>query len=110
MTIPKYHDHQILKADAESGVEDIYWYRDSAAFYISTFKGGSSLNYYNIRNLKGAYSERFLRDSINLNGIDSKGKYWREYKYKNIYIGYCNVKAKDHLLFDNSFDSLVFKK
>jgi len=108
--IPKYHDFKILKADAESGVEYIYWYDDSAAFYISTFKGGSSLNYANIRNLKGAYAKRSISDSIKLNGIDFNGKYWREQKYNNIYIGYVNVKAKDYFRFDNSFNTIKFQK
>lgn len=64
ISIPAYKSHQVVKSDAEEGAEYVFWYKDSSAVYVSTFKGGTTINYQNIRNTPEAYGNRFLSDSI----------------------------------------------
>ena len=109
LNIPKYKNQQIVITDAEEGIEYIFWYKDSAAVYVSTFKGGATVNYQNIRNWPYAYSKRFSSDSINLQGIDAKGKLWREIKKHELYVGYYRINPNDKLTFDKAIADYVLK-
>jgi hypothetical protein len=109
LKIPKYKNLSVIKADAEEGIEYVFWYKDSSAVYISTFKGGPTVNYQNIRNKPSAYDKRFSSDSINLRGIDATGMIWREIKKHELYVGYFGVNPKNKLIFDQAIDGYVFK-
>ena len=69
LSIPQNYSLQRIKAGGEAGIENRYWYNDSAVIYISDFKGGSSLNYENIRKQDGAYAKRFESDTVTLLAI-----------------------------------------
>lgn len=107
--IPRYYSLQRIEAGGEDGVERRYWYRDSSVIYISTFRGGSSLNYENIRKQEAAYSKRFGFDTITLSGVNDSGKYWKEVKYYNLYYGYANVKEEEKKYFDQAISSIQIK-
>lgn len=109
LSIPQNYSLQRIKADGEAGTENRYWYSDSAVIYISTFKGGSSLNYKNIRKQEGAYAKRFESDTVTLSGINESGKYWKEVKYHSLYYGYSNVKADEKKSFDRAISSVKIK-
>jgi hypothetical protein len=109
LSIPRNYSSQRIKAGGESGIENRYWYKDSAVIYISDFKGGSSLNYDNIRKQEGAYATRFASDTVTLSGINKSGKYWKEVKYHSLYYGYSNVEADEKKSFDRAISSVKIK-
>ena len=109
LSIPQNYSLQRIKAGGEAGIENRYWYRDSAVIYISDFKSGSSLNYENIRKQEGAYAKRFESDTVTLSGINESGKYWKEVKYHSLYYGYSNVEADEKKSFDRAISSVRIK-
>jgi hypothetical protein len=109
LNIPKYKSQQVIKADAEEGIEYVFWYNDSSAVYVSTFKGGANLNYENIRNTPDAYSKRFSSKNVDLQGRDPLGKMWREIKKEDLYIGYYKISAKDKLVFDQAIENYILR-
>ncbi|MBI2282848.1 MAG: hypothetical protein HYU71_03970 [Bacteroidetes bacterium] len=109
INIPKYKNQQVIKADAEEGVEYVFWYKDSSAIYVSTFKGGANLNYENIRNTPDAYNKRFSSTNVNLQGVDVAGKAWREIKREDLYVGYFRINMKDKQVFDQAIDDYILK-
>lgn len=107
LKIPKWASIQKIKADAESGAENQYWYADSSVFYITDKNG--TLNYSSIRKQDGSYSRQFMSDSISLAGIDERGNYWREIKYRGLFYGYSNVPLTKKVIFDDALGSLKIK-
>lgn len=91
------------------GEEHRYWYKDSALIYVSDAKGNTSFNESLIRIQDGAYTRKFLSDSIILKGIDGKGNYWQELKYKGIILGYFNISADKKALYDSVFLSIRYR-
>ncbi|WP_164714154.1 hypothetical protein [Chitinophaga rhizosphaerae] len=91
------------------GQEHRYWYPDSSLIYISDASGNTTVNERLIRLQNGAYSRKFLSDSIILSGIDEKGYYWREVKYKGLLYGYFNVSPEKKQLYDNAMLSIKYK-
>lgn len=63
--IPKYRRGIRIKAGGEDGGSYLFWYKDSAAFYVSTLRTVGK-NYDNIRNQNGSYGKQFTSDSIAL--------------------------------------------
>ncbi|TDO28701.1 hypothetical protein [Sediminibacterium goheungense] len=109
LQLPKYVKKTIVSNDAEVGIEYTFWYRDSTAIYVSTFEEGGTLNYGNIRNKPMAFSNRFMSDTIDLTGIDSFGKLWREVKKGDLFYGYLKVDSLNKLTFDKALESIVVK-
>jgi len=105
INIPKCYSFERIKANAEYGREERYWYKDSSVIYISDLKSGSTLNYSNIRGQKNAYAKRFEFDTITLSGINKFGKYWKEIKYNQLFYGYSNIPANEKKLFDHALSS-----
>lgn len=91
------------------GKEHRYWYSDSSLIYLSDAKGSTSVNEQLIRQQEGAYSRKFLSDSIMLTGTDEKGNHWQEVKYKGILYGYSNVPPEKKQLYDNAMLSIKYK-
>lgn len=91
------------------GEEHRYRYSDSSLIYISDAKGNTTVNEQLIRQQDGAYSRKFLSDSIMLKGTDEKGNYWQEVKYKGILYGYSNVPPEKKQLYDNAMLSVKYK-
>jgi hypothetical protein len=107
LKIPKWASIKKIKADAESGTENQYWYADSSVFYITDKNG--TLNYSSIRKQDGSYSKQFMLDSISLTGVDEKGNYWREIKYRGLFYGYSNVPLAKRIFFDGALSSVKIK-
>lgn len=91
------------------GQEHRYWYSDSSLIYISDANGNTTINERLIRLQDGAYSRKFLSDSIILSGTDEKGYYWQEVKYKGVLYGYSNVSPEKKQLYDNAMLSIKYK-
>lgn len=108
MQVPK--DFKLIKIyTGGEGEEHRYWYSDSSLIYISDAKGLTSYNEQLIRQQEGAYSRKFLSDSIMLKGTNEKGSYWEEIKYKGLLYGYSNVPPDKKQLYDNAMSSVKFK-
>jgi hypothetical protein len=107
LKIPKWISIKKLKADAENGTENQYWYADSSVFYITNKNG--TLNYSLIRKQDGSYSKQFMSDSVSLAGVDEKGYCWREIKYRGLFYGYTNVPLTRKIFFDDALGSIDIK-
>ncbi|MFY0256378.1 hypothetical protein ACDQ55_20775 [Chitinophaga sp. 30R24] len=108
MRVPK--DFKLVKIyTGGEGEEYNYWYSDSSLIYISDAKGNASFNEQLIRQQEGAYSRKFMSDSIMLKGTNKKGNYWKEIKYKGLLYGYSNVPPDKRELYDNVMLSAKFK-
>ena len=102
--VPKGYQFRGIKADAEAGSEQQYWYTDSSVIYVTDF--GGTINEANIRNQENAYGKRLVSDSISLNGTDSKGNHWKEIKYKGVLYGYSNVPKDKMQIFEKAIASV----
>lgn len=91
------------------GEEHRYWYSDSSLIYISDAKGNTTVNDQLIRKQEGAYSRKFLSDSIMLKGTDERGNYWQEVKHKGILYGYSNVPPEKKQIYDDAILSIKYK-
>lgn len=91
------------------GAEYRYWYSDSSLIYVSDAKGNTTVNERLIRQQDGAYSRKFVSDSIMLKGTDERGNYWQEVKYKGVLYGYSNVPPEKKQLYDNAMLSVKYK-
>lgn len=87
-----------------------YWYADSSVIYITSEKGIHTLNYENVRRIKGAAATRFLsKDTMSLTGKTQKNLYWKDIKLKELNIGYTNVPKNKKELFDKALESIKKK-
>ena len=105
--IPKHKKKQVFLASAEAPVDYIFWYKDSAAIYVSTEIGSSFINTEIPHNQDSLSSKWFFSDSITISGINYKGFLWKEHKVKGIHIGYINVRPRDKKMFDRSIDNYI---
>ncbi len=105
--IPQWMSIIKIKADAESGTENQYWYKDSSVFYITDKNG--TINNFSIRKQNDSYSKEFMSDSISLSGIDEKGNCWREIKYRSLFYGYANVHLINKSIFDDALNLIKIK-
>ena len=87
-----------------------YWYQDSSVIYLTKDLGISTINDRNIRNQDNAYAKRlhaFLaNDTLSLEGLDSKGLFWKEIKSKTICFGYANVTKEKKAVFDEALNTI----
>jgi hypothetical protein len=111
MNIPANYSLNEKTGDGEAGYEKQYTYSDSSIIYISDFN--INVNYNNLvkSNKYEKYFVAFLNgDTISLSGTTDNGLYWRNIRFKNVSIGYLNVKENHKLEFDKSLNSFVLEK
>ncbi len=116
LKIPKGCHTKIYKAGGESGLEYQFWYPDSSVVYITDMNNG--LNNYNI-NISGYGGIKFEfyikqhnsnRDTLLIDGIDSKGFYWKEIIINYVSYGYMNVSDKRKEEFDKLLFSVRYRR
>jgi hypothetical protein len=105
MWIPKHSKLVKITAGGE-GEEYRYQYSDSSLIYLSDLSGSITINEPLIRKQKGVYNKRFEKDSISFDGINEKGTYWKEIKYKGAFYGYSNVPPIKKQYFDDAINSV----
>lgn len=115
--MPKGFKLRVVLAGGEFGTTKEFLYPDSSCLYISDYKQVSDPNYENIQK-SGLISQRFtysnvtaqsLCDTLNLEGIDSNGLYWKEVFIGKICIGYNKVREERKAAFDKAIKSFRCK-
>jgi hypothetical protein len=81
---------------------------DSSVIYITNnIESGSRLNY------KNRYKDNAIiirrsneNDSLLLGGMQTNGRFWKEYFIKDMVVGYCNVNADNKIIYDETLSTL----
>jgi hypothetical protein len=108
MRIPNHSKLVKITAGGE-GEEYRYQYSDSSLIYLSDLSSSITINEPLIRKQEGGYNKRFETDSIAFEGVNEKGNYWKEVKYKGAFYGYSNVPQVKKQFFDDAINSVKYQ-
>lgn len=111
MSIPK--GYELFRACSSYEEEFVYNYPDSSILYLSSF-GNANVNYDNVRQ-QGTYYKLFEaqvlhQDSLNLEGVDEKGAYWRNICIGRYEVGYSNVDKNKKDFYDRILATLIVRR
>ena len=101
-----------LKIDIYEGeTVKTYSFPDSSSVYFSDNVAPSAFYPDAYKKYGKDLNVNFLiNDSITINGIDEKGRYWEERKIKNIVYGYRKVPGGKKRIFDDILNSIEIKE
>lgn len=87
-----------------------YEYNNNSVFYITNERGRPTILLRNIQNdtlaLQKTSLAFFLNDTITIQGIDKKGKYWKNKYDGKVNIGYLNISIEKKEEFDKILSSI----
>ena len=113
MDVPKggkLDNREVLTGDYHSEYRMVY--EDSSILYITNDEWrGSALNFQNLADVGiNGYNKEHLLDTLNNQGKQKDGNYWREVVLGEIVVGYVNVPPDKQELFNKALSSIRRKK